>query len=870
MNCNLKGFIVHFFDASGFIVLCLLLLLALCPAQALAQKEADYDEVPLLVNIQGTGSVELLAMVKDKDAYLPVKELFDFLKIKNTLSPDLESISGFFISEAAVYQISLVEQSIVYQNNVFPLESGGLIATEFDLYLRTDYLDKVFGLNCSFNFRGLSIIIKTDKELPIVREKRLEQMRLNIKKLAGDIEADSTIARTPQLFRLGAADWSIFNSNTFSTQSQENETQQQSWQHTMLNLSLGAALAGGEADISLNYAKGSPFPLRNQYYLWSHVRNENPLLRQVKVGRINTNAVSSVFSPVNGIQFTNASTINKQSFGTYQISDVTGADWVVELYINSVLVDYVRADKNGFYSLEVPLVYGSSSIQLRFYGPWGEERIQEKTIQVPYNLVPPNELEYTVSAALTDDEAHRQLYRGDFSYGLSRLATVGGGMEYFPSLPKAPLMPFVNTSVMLFPGVILSAEHMHQVRTTGVLNYQHPNNVRLELMYAKYKKDQKAITSNYLEERKATLSKPFKTKWAYFNTQLSFNQTVLPTFTNTRAEFMLSGSFSGLGASLNSYLYLNSLASPYYYTNLALSYSTRSQYNFTLQNQYDHNLHQMRSSKVGLDKKISGRAAFTAATEKNFVVNYQSFEVGFRYDFSFSQVSAQARYSGNSLALYQNFRGGLYYNHNNKTVKTHARTGVGRGGITVISFLDINNNRKHDDNEPKVSGVEPRINGGVFEYSEKDTTYSVSNLAPHTYYLINLDHVLLPSISWRVEHESVKVMVEPNYHKVIEVPVSVVGEVTGMVLEAGSQKGMGRVKVSFFLNGKTLVGSTFTEDDGYFSYFNLRPGHYTAKVDEKQMHNTKMISLTEAIPFAIKVTREGDFIDGLEFYIDKK
>lgn len=41
-----------------------------------------------------------------------------------------------------------------------------------------------------------------------------------------------------------------------------------------------------------------------------------------------------------------------------------------------------------FFSFEVPLMYGNTSVALQFYGPYGEERREERIINIPYNFVP--------------------------------------------------------------------------------------------------------------------------------------------------------------------------------------------------------------------------------------------------------------------------------------------------------------------------------------------------------------------------------------------------------------------------------------------------------------------------------------------------
>jgi hypothetical protein len=117
-----------------------------------------------------------------------------------------------------------------------------------------------------------------------------------------------------------------------------------------------------------------------------------------------------------------------------------------------------------------------------------------------------------------------------------------------------------------------------------------------------------------------------------------------------------------------------------------------------------------------------------------------------------------------------------------------------------------------------------------------------------------------------------KVLVEPNHFKLIEVPVAVVGEVSGRVYDAGSpsKKGVGRIKINIYREGKTLIASATTQEDGYFNYLGLAPGSYTASIDPEQMQRVPITSLTGATPFTIKVSREGDLIDDLEFYIKKQ
>ncbi len=144
-------------------------------------------------------------------------------------------------------------------------------------------------------------------------------------------------------------------------------------------------------------------------------------------GKITIHATASIYDPVVGIQLTNTPTTFRRSFGTYTLTDRTEPGWTVELYVNNVLVDYVKADASGFFTFEVPLVYGTTMVKLKFYGPWGEERTREQSLSIPYNFIPHKEFEYRVSAGVVEDSLWSRYSKAQLSYGATRFLTVGGG-----------------------------------------------------------------------------------------------------------------------------------------------------------------------------------------------------------------------------------------------------------------------------------------------------------------------------------------------------------------------------------------------------------------------------------------------------------
>lgn len=824
-----------------------------------SQDLPEYDEIAVFLEIPGVGGNEIDALIKAEELYLPVTDLFNFLRIKNDASPGLESVSGFFADPEATYTIDRIKNQIVYQDNTYDLDPGDLIRTETNLYLKSSYFGKVFGLDCKFNFRSLSVTVTSRLELPLIREMRQEAMRRNLSRLKGDVQADTTIGRTYPLFKFGMADWSVYASEEIDGRSD-----------TRLNLSLGSMIAGGEATASLYYNSADKFSEKQQYYLWRYVNNDFEPLRQIMAGKIRTNAISSIYNPVIGVQLTNTPTTYRRSFGTYNLSDQTEPGWIVELYVNNVLVDYVKADASGFFNFEVPLVYGNSLVKLKYFGPWGEERTREQNINIPYNFLPEKTFEYTVSAGIVEDTLKSTFSRASVNYGATGSLTVGGGAEYLSSVTSQPFMPYVNASLRVTKNLLLSGEYAFGVRAKGTLSYRLPSNMQVDLNYTWYDKDQKAIFYNYREERKATLSMPLKIGKLNTFQRFSVYQIVMPYSKYTTGEWLISGSLFGVNTNLTTYALFIDEVDPYIYSNLSFAFRFPGGFTLMPQAQYSYTENKLFSAKARLEKHVFKNGFINLSYEQNFRNNLKLAEAGFRYDFSFAQAGASIRQYDKKTSFIQYARGSLINDTKTKFLGADNRFNVGRGGISIIPFLDLNANGKKDPGEPRAYGLNLHSNGGRIEKSERDTTIRIIGLEPYTTCFIELDPNSFENISWRLQKQTYSIAVDPDILKYIEIPISITGEASGYVfLETdGEKKGQGRIIVSFFDNNLNPVAKTLTEDDGYFSYFGLTSGKYNVRVDTGQLRTLNMISTPDTLQFTIAGGIDGDIADGLDFVLN--
>lgn len=844
-----------------WIALSIFLLILLFPFRSFPQSSAEYEEISVSLFVQGVGSADIPALISGQEIYLPVYNVFDFLRIKNTVSPGLDTVNGFFINPEASFLIDRSNKKIQYQDKVFNLNPNDLLRTESNLFMKSNYFGDVFGLVCNFNFRGLMVTINTKAELPVIREMRLEQMRKNIGRLKDENKADTTIERSYPFFELGAADYSISSSQQV----------EQRVSNTRLNLALGGTLAGGEAKAVLNhYSLGQAFDDKQLDYIWRLADNSNPLLRQLIAGKINTQAVSTIYAPVIGAQFTNTPTSFRRSFGSYTLSNYTEPGWIVELYMNNVLVDYIKADDHGFFTFNVPLIYGNTEIELRYYGPWGEERNSRQVIAIPYNFLPTGEFEYTMTNGIVDDNNHSLFSRTSFNYGLSQDVTIGGGVEYLSSLPADRAIPYFKTSLGLAPGLLFSGEYIHGVKSNGILSYHMPSELNLELNYTRYKKGQIAIVTNNIEERKIVMSMPLR-----FGNYMAFsrfyvNQFVLPRSKFTMADLLLSSSVMGVNTSLiTNGMFFNS-ASPFIFSSLVLSFSLPERFIIRPQLMYDYHRKSIHTFRLELEKQFFGTTSLNAILQNNFITHSASVQVGFRYEFPFAQTGATAYYGEKSTTLAQWVNGSLMYDHNTNYIKTNNRAMMGKCGLIILPYLDLNGNGSYDTGEPKISGLNFHISGGQIERNDKDTTIQIFDLEPYTNYYIEIASTSFDNVSWHIANPTMNVSINPNQFKLIEVPIAVRGEATGMIYfkDAAGKRGLGRVYVCFYDSLSRLIGRVLSEEDGYFSYMGLKPGSYTARIDKRQLNKIQMTSTPEELHFNIRPGLEGDVAEGLEFVLE--
>jgi hypothetical protein len=777
------------FDVFIVLISCIILIFKISVSMGanipnLKDNEKDalvYEVIPVRVIVEGYKTFYLDALYTNKKlVFVNIAALFSTLNIPCYTSQNGNNLTGFIENENLTYLIDY-ENGILKEGNKVVQSSPGLVKEKGVLYLESTLFTELFGIFLNFNYRALSIQLKSNFELPLIKQLRLEKMRNTLKKIKGEIPADTTFPRTYHLMKFGALDWSIASTQT------ENKNG-----NNHLAMALGTELLYGEADFSVNYYDKQKLDNRQLFYQWRWVDNDQSIIKQAQTGILSTQTISYINAPVIGFSIRNAPTTIRKATGYYYVNEYTEPNWDVELYINNALVDYTKADPSGLYHFKVPMVYGYTTLKFKFYGPMGEERSLERMMNVPYSIMPAKEFEYGFSAGIVENSATSRFARGELSYGINQHVTIGGGIEHFSSITNGATIPFLSTTIQPFSTLTLNAEYAHGVRTAAHLNYYLKKDISLDIEYTRYVRGQQATIMNAPEERKVRVSAPFNFRKMRGFARVDYTQLVYNTFKYNQANVMLSTYYKQL--SLNSTTQINWInqRALNISSDLSLLYRILNGYTLRPSIQYNSYYNAFTNYKVILEKQIpKGDCSITY--EKNCSSNTTIINLNFRYDLNFARTNLSASrqktrpdHAENpgigSTVISESAQGSIAFGRGKGYIYKSNNSSVGRGGISFYPFLDMNQNGKFDKGESMVKLSTSRITTTKI-ISEKDSILSIPDLIAFTWHTIEFKDSDLENPLWRFKKKRYKILIDPNQFKRVDVPIVPVFEVEEPTME---------------------------------------------------------------------------------------
>lgn len=821
--------------------------------------EDSYDELYVLLTIENLGYYEIDALYAGDQLYLPVVDMFNKLKIYVTHSMELDTVNGYLGNEGNIFDLNTVTRQFSFLDKTIQVSEEQYITTYSDLFLPLSVYEKLFGFSFKFDFRTLTVQMQSDIELPIIKLLRIERMRENLKALTGEVKVDTTIPRKYHVLNGAMVDWNL--SMRQGSGMQPGYT---------LRVAAGAELFAGELNVNAHIGTGETFKIKNQAASWRFIRNQSPIVKQIELGIVNVPLFSQATSSLLGMRLTNTPKAYRKSYGVYVLQKRSLPGWEVELYINNVLVDFTTADANGEFTFNVPLIYGSSTVVLKHYGPWGEEKIEEQIINIPYIFVPKNKVEYQAYAGITVDSSGYRFAQARVSYGLGRRATLSGGYETFEKNITSRHMPFINASGILFKNILLNYSLVYNAYQKASFLIRTKGNLSFEGDYKYLFQDQDAELSTNRSEALFGINLPFKVKkiGAGIKSSYRFNQTIAGDahYIENNISVFYKRWNVGVVSNISIWQKLTSTLG------VNLSLSLPKQWTFYAYSFADLKATELKNLRFQVQKKF-GRYIFTNATWNYSPPDEVStFSLNVYFDLKIFRSSIEGVYSEKEFQAYQTFSGSTVFSNSRKPVANYSFPNQGKGIIDVFVYLDINHNNKKDKNEPLIKEVSVSISKGLKVSTEKDSITRFISLEPYTQYILTLDKSGLQSISWIPAYTIIAVFPDPNQVKKIYFPVHPMGEIEGQVLfrnGANELQPVPKIVIEIKNSKGEVIGKTMTEYDGYFYYLGLKPGTYDVVPSSDQLKNLGFNKERGSNEVEIRPSAEGDFINGLEIILER-
>jgi len=815
-------------------------------------KIDDYEEFTININVDKLGVYELDAIYFNETIYLPIISLFNKLEIYINHSNELDTLNGYVLSESNSFTINLSSNKINFQTIEKPLNNQDYISNFSDVYMSSAIYEEIFKMNLEFNFRELTLYLKSDIELPIIKQLRIKELRKNLKLLNGEHHADTSIQRQYHWFRGAVYDWNL--------QTQVNQNQDNSFQ---LKSSFGLELLGGEFNYKNYVVKDSLLRFENTLIKWRYVNDNLKLCRQIELGNVNTTLTGQNYSNFYGIKLTNNTYAQKKSFGSYQIQKKTNPGWDVELYINGILVNFTTADINGDFTFEIPLVFGNSTIMIRYYGPWGQENVEEIFINIPFNFTSHKQLEYQLFTGVTADENNLFFIKSKFSYGLSRKATIGFANEFFDTEINFNSNFSGTLNLALMKNVFLNYSYLHTSNHFIELMLRSKKNFVINLKHIQYFKGQNIIKTTNLGESELNMNLPLINK----SLKLFLRNTTRLNYNSSYHTIINESSLSAFYKRFNTGFTFNTNNQTIFTWNTSINLKK----NWTLIHKSSFDLSDIKpiSTNLQIQKKINKLLFTQTNLNYNFLLKQYQLNLSIYLDFNFLRTALSNTFEDGTFSSTQNLAGSINITTTPKPLFFTNTNSVGRSGIDVLVFLDINHNDTYDNNEPLIKNTSVEINKGKPILTENDSIHRFVSLEPYTRYLLTIKNNGFPSIAWVLEKTTWSVITNPNQLMKLYVPVKPMGEIECNIslFKNNEIEPAKRLIVYIYDQNNKEITRGLTDQDGYYNYLGLKPGNYKIEFDKKQLQSLGLTMENVPWTFKIKESMNGDFIDGIELIL---
>lgn len=812
------------------------------------------------------------ALYVGNSIYLPVHTLFNDLQLDNHLDVPKGIISGFFIKESDKYRLNFNRLTARVGGKEFTFDSSDFVKGPVDFYVLPSFLKKLFKLDFSLDMNRLTIFLRSSQKLPIMSS---YQRKVNMQ-----YQTQPLGIFRPQAPLEYPRDWSILNGGVldYSLGSYYSGATP-SYSYNFLG---GGELLGGDLEGTLaGTMVGNQSTIYTKEVHWRYVIDSTRVITNFSVGNLFSNGINQY--DFRGVQITNQPVQLRRFFGRYAFEANVQPGWQTELYLNGERVGFAQANALGSVRYDIPLVYGSSYLQLKTFGPSGQFQEIDRRLQIPFNLIPKGEFDYTINAGKLST-SNSNLIQVNASYGLTGWLTDEVGADYLQSPLFNRPVPYNSFTMRLGSPYILTLTAAPSMLYRSTLQAVYPSQASVNMTFYHYDKNGLYNPSGELNQLSGTVYVPFPFGSNMFDLDLagngqnfyggsktlSYSGGVEASVSRFNISFNYTGSYQAyasqspaIGKTLSAaMLYSFFLGNgPFSFVNGTLAGLTA-----------DYNLDTKSVTTVRLDlSQFIGNAVSAQFSANGDLLNRNiSFNLQLTLDLPFMQVSSSTTAQGGQRNSSEFVSGSVGYDSHYGEFLFNRVQWAGQSAVSMRMYLDNNQDGKFDKGDVLIKNGDIVLRQAVSSDLFTSGIIRAWDLLPYTQYSADIQSGSLQNPLWMPVRKSFSFITDPNVYKPIDIPFYTAGVIQGSVRRVvkGRQRAVPGIEVIVKARHGKYRKTISAFNDGSIYYVGVPPGDYEIYVDSSQMSALGDTSAPSYRDFTVISKKAGDFIKGLSFVLN--
>lgn len=825
---------------------------------AIFSQAGQLEEIVVSYEVPRLTVQDLIVQYDGKTVYLPLIEVFSALGINIRADFAQKLFTGQYYKDNGYYELNLHLLKFKYRGSETVLNRSDCHLTTTDIYLRMDLFARLFGLEMSFDFNTLSVLTQLDKSYPAYQRMERDKAHRKLEKDVTVLRDVKSLKQRRDYINGAAVDW-MLSASPLGV----NKTH-------YYNFNLGGMLLGGDINVSTTGNTSSNLKDNQYNYRWHYYIGDNNYLTQVDLG--NVYSAGAFSRGLEGVKLTNKPQVQRKYFQTIQISDHLGQGWEVELYINNKLMDFAYTDQFGNYNFLFDIYYGASRVMLKMYGPNGEIITKEDFVKVPYNLIPKNTIEYSLTSGVAASQQEKKGYvQADGYYGLLGNMTLGVSTD-FPLQPEEGEKPLAGLDLTYQPtgDLTLNGLAAPEYQIKGDINYSRPSIVNINGSFAKFFENEFHNKAGQKFGLKLSITSPVRLMNRYLGLRYGISFDRYANMDAINMNYGFNSSLSRFNFNyIGNYKISRFTGRTVKYVNAQLLLSAnifrwlRPQFRID----YDHLENQVTSYGIYLTRRIFRTGQLSVSFRRDVYSRANLVMITFNIFNDFASFSSKLLFSERQASMSQVQKGSVRYDQEDHSFRFDRSSSVGYGSAVLRPFMDDNFNGMFDKGEEYLEDLKIKVKGmGGRSYRNERLLY-YDRLRPYEAYVLQVDPNSLDNPLLKPVYENFSIKVNPNVVTGIDVPLVMGAEVSGYVQRrtAEGEVGIGGVKIIFLNMTTESVTEVTTFNNGDYYYLGLVPGRYRAYIEPEILEKYGYTVEPGDLEFEVVPQEGGAIIENINF-----